>query len=188
MSITEGISTSIYDKRDAFDFPIVNFPNLSGNIPNKSAYGTFICELVRYARGCTFLSDFASRTLLLVKKLKSQGFTTKRLQQTYQKFCTAHLILIQKFDISVLDIHKEWKDQSSYQSLSDNAAEAIPTHVKTVRWSDGSGGSPVDIRTHKRSLMELQLKRIHTLRIKESKLGQKLYFRIVFDDFVNFAG
>ena len=38
--ITEGvISTSIYDmKRDAFDFPIVNFPNLSGNIPNKSAY------------------------------------------------------------------------------------------------------------------------------------------------------
>ena len=45
--ITEGvISTSIYDKRDAFDFPIVNFPNLSGNIPNKSAYGTFVCELV----------------------------------------------------------------------------------------------------------------------------------------------
>ena len=62
--ITEGvISTSIYDKRDAFDFPIV----LSGNIPNKSAYGTFICELVRYARGCTFLSDFASRTLLLLR-------------------------------------------------------------------------------------------------------------------------
>ena len=31
LSITEGItSTSIYDKRDAFDFPIVNFPNLSG--------------------------------------------------------------------------------------------------------------------------------------------------------------
>ena len=55
--ITEGvISTSIYDKRDAFDFPIVNFPSLSGNIPNRSAYGTFICELVRYARGCTFLS------------------------------------------------------------------------------------------------------------------------------------
>ena len=66
--ITEGvISTSICDQRDAFDFPIVNFPNLSGNIPTKSAYGTFICELVRYARGCTFLSDFASRTLLLLR-------------------------------------------------------------------------------------------------------------------------
>ena len=29
------ISTAIYDKRDAFNFPIVNFPNLTGNIPKK---------------------------------------------------------------------------------------------------------------------------------------------------------
>ena len=90
--ITEGvISTSIYEHVYAFDFPIVNFPNLSGNIPNKSAYGTFICELVRYARGCTFLSDFASRTLLLVKKRKKSKIYNKekKLQQTYRKFCTS---------------------------------------------------------------------------------------------------
>ena len=75
--ITEGvISTSIYDKHDVFDFPIVNFPNLSGNIPNKSAYGTFICELVDM-HVAALCSDFASRTLLLVKKLKNQRFTTK---------------------------------------------------------------------------------------------------------------
>ena len=30
------ISTSIYDKRDTFDFPIVNFPTLNGNIPKNS--------------------------------------------------------------------------------------------------------------------------------------------------------
>ena len=115
--------------------------------------------------------------MLLVKKLKSQGFTTKRLQQTYQKFCTSHLIWIQKFDISVLDIHKEWKDQSSYQSLSDNAVEAIPTHVKTVRWSDGSGGYLVDIRAYKLSLMELQQKRIHTRNLKkENKLARNCIF------------
>ena len=44
------ISTSIYDKRDTFDFPIVNFPTLTGNIPHKSSYGVFIGEVVRYAR------------------------------------------------------------------------------------------------------------------------------------------
>ena len=49
-----------------------------------------LMELVRYARGCTFLSDFASGTLLLVKKLKNQGFTTKRLQQTYRKHRHIH--------------------------------------------------------------------------------------------------
>ena len=34
---------SIFDKRDAFDFDIVNFPPaLSGNIPTAPAYGTYI--------------------------------------------------------------------------------------------------------------------------------------------------
>jgi len=157
--ITEGvISTSIYDKRDAFDFPNVNFPHLSGNIPNKSAYGTFICELVRYARGLHFfLSDFASRTLLLVKKLKNQRFTTKRLQQTYRKFCASHLILIQKFDISVLDVHKEWKDlisdhTESDDTLSDHTDNVVPNDVKSVKWSDKLGGSLSPIsRTYKLS-------------------------------------
>ena len=30
---------SIFDKRDVFDFNIVNFPDLSGNIPTAPAYG-----------------------------------------------------------------------------------------------------------------------------------------------------
>ena len=36
VTITDSIiSTSIYDKRDAFQFPIVNFPTLTGNILKK---------------------------------------------------------------------------------------------------------------------------------------------------------
>ena len=47
MNISNGIiSTSIYDKRDSFDYPIVNFPHLCGNIPEKSSYGVFIGEAV----------------------------------------------------------------------------------------------------------------------------------------------
>ena len=159
--ITEGvISTSIYDKRDAFDFPIVNFPNLSGNIPNKSAYGTFICELVRYARGCTFLSDCASRTLLLVKKPNDQRFTTKRLQQTYRKFCTSHLILI----------HKEWKDQiSNDHTLSDHTDNVVPNDVKSVKWSDELGGSLTDIRTFTISPTEIHQKRLNARTIRKQR-------------------
>ena len=49
MTIKDGcIYTSIFDKRDNFDFPIVNFPTLSGNIPDASAYGVFVGELVRH--------------------------------------------------------------------------------------------------------------------------------------------
>ena len=64
-----GVSTSIFDKRDAFDCQIVNYPNLTRNIPIKSSYGLFIGEAVRYARACTYLEDFKSRMLILVDKL-----------------------------------------------------------------------------------------------------------------------
>ena len=81
LSINNGIiSTKIFDKRDAFDFPIVNFPNLSGNIPDKSSYGVFVGELVRYARACTHYNYVADKTLSLVKKLKSQLFKGKMLK------------------------------------------------------------------------------------------------------------
>ena len=45
-------STTVYDKRDDFDFKIVNFPHLSSNIPTKPAYGVYISQLVRIGRIC----------------------------------------------------------------------------------------------------------------------------------------
>jgi hypothetical protein len=102
------ISSSIFDKRDAFDFPIVNFPTLSGNIPQKSSYGVFVGELVRYARACTYYKDFEERSFLVVKKLKAQFFTDKRLKVTYNKFCDSHILLIQKYGPIILDLHNKW--------------------------------------------------------------------------------
>ena len=47
------LHTSIYDKRDDFDFHITNFPSLSSNIPTSPAYGVFILQLIRNARACS---------------------------------------------------------------------------------------------------------------------------------------
>jgi len=99
------IATRLYDKRDAFDFPIVNFPNLSGNVPNSQSYGVFSGELVRYARACSAVKDFNSRVLLLVKKLTSQRFSVKGLQRTYKKFCSRHIQLILKYGFEVTKLH-----------------------------------------------------------------------------------
>ena len=43
------LSTRLYDKRDDFDFHIVNFPYLSSNIPSGPSYGVYISQLIRYA-------------------------------------------------------------------------------------------------------------------------------------------
>ena len=43
LSISNDIvSTKIYDKRDDFDFEIVNFPFLDGDVPRSTSYGVYI--------------------------------------------------------------------------------------------------------------------------------------------------
>ena len=43
LSITNGIvSSKIYDKRDDFNFEIVNFPFLDGDVPCFPSYGIYI--------------------------------------------------------------------------------------------------------------------------------------------------
>ena len=106
--IDQIISTSIYDKRDAFDFPIVNFPNLSGNIPKNSSCGVFIGELIRYARACSYFEDFEFRALSLVSKLTTQCFTSKLLKRSWLNFCDSHIILVQKYDPRVMFLFEKW--------------------------------------------------------------------------------
>ena len=86
----------------------MNFPTLTGNIPQKSAYGVFIGELVRYARACTYFKDFQERTFILVKKLKTQYFTERLLKATWIRFCESHILLIQKYGPDVLDLYLKW--------------------------------------------------------------------------------
>jgi hypothetical protein len=40
----------IYDKRDDFNFKIINFPNICSNIPASPAYGVYISQLIRYGQ------------------------------------------------------------------------------------------------------------------------------------------
>ena len=51
LSILNGfVTTKIYDKRDDFDFDIVNFPFLDGDVPRSASYGVYISQLIRFAR------------------------------------------------------------------------------------------------------------------------------------------
>ena len=51
LCISNGtVSTKIYDKRDDFDFDIVNFHFLDGDVPRCTSYGMYISLLIRFAR------------------------------------------------------------------------------------------------------------------------------------------
>ena len=61
-SISNGfVSSKIYDKRDDFDFDIVNFPFLDGDVPRRPSYGVYISQLIRFARVCSHVDVFNTR-------------------------------------------------------------------------------------------------------------------------------
>ena len=108
LKIANGfLSSSVYDKRDIFNFPVVNFPFLCGNIPNRSSYGVFLGELVRYARACTFIDDFKCKTKKTICKLLKQNFTIKMFKRSWYKFCQRRILLIQKYGSDILTCHEE---------------------------------------------------------------------------------
>ena len=59
LSISNDIvSTKIYDKRNDFDFEIVNFPFLDGDVPRSTSFGVYIPQLIRFARASNYVADF----------------------------------------------------------------------------------------------------------------------------------
>ena len=83
MSITNGIlSSKFYDKRDDFNFEIVNFPFLDGDVPRSSFYGVCISQLIRFARVCSNVDDFNNRTAKLLK----QGYRYHKIRKAFSKF------------------------------------------------------------------------------------------------------
>ena len=97
------LHTKLYDKRDDFDFHIVNFPFLSSNIPSSPSYGVYISLSIRYA-SCSYYDDFGCRHKLLVDRLLSQGYEVKRLRKSFKKFYGTYPDLIGKYQRSVKDM------------------------------------------------------------------------------------
>ena len=98
------LQVKLYDKRDDFNFDIVNFPFLSSNIPQSPAYGVFVSQLIRYSRASSLYEDFIMRSQLLTSKLLKQGFTRNRLIATFKKFYGRHSVLVDRFKVSVTNI------------------------------------------------------------------------------------
>ena len=93
------LNTSIYDKRDDFNFHITNFPFLSSFIPSSPAY-VLIPQLIRYARACFSYECFILRVRRLSSMLFKQGYV-KRLKSSFRKFYGRYGDLIQQYEPSL---------------------------------------------------------------------------------------
>ena len=102
LCISNGtVSTKIYDKRDNFDFDIVNFPFLDGDVPRRTSYGVYISQLIRFARASSNFNDFNYRNKALTAKLLRQGYRYIKLRKVFSKFYRRHSFLVEKYSVSL---------------------------------------------------------------------------------------
>ena len=102
LSISNDIvTTKIYDKRDDFDFDIVNFPFLDGDVPRSTSYGVYISQLIRFARASSHVADFNTRKELLIQKLLKQVYRYHKLLKTFSKFYRRYYDLESKFQVGL---------------------------------------------------------------------------------------
>ena len=95
------LRTKLYDKRNDYNFPIVNFPFICSNIPAAPAYGVYISQMIRYSRACGSYQNFINRELLLTRKLLNQGFLMVKLKSSLRKFYGRNHDLVDRYGISV---------------------------------------------------------------------------------------
>ena len=97
----DRLITKVYEKRDDFHFPILNFPFTCSNIPAAPAFGAYIFPMIRYSRACGSYQDFLDRGFLLTRMLLNQGFLL--VKSSLRKFYGR-----QQTWLTVMEYHK-WR-------------------------------------------------------------------------------
>ena len=95
------VCTKFFDKRDDFDFEMVNFPFLDGDVPRSTSYGVYISQLIRFARASSYITDFYTRNKLSTQKHLKQGYQYRKLRKTFSKFYRQYYDLISKFQVGL---------------------------------------------------------------------------------------
>jgi hypothetical protein len=82
-----SIHTKIYGKRDGFDFSIVNYSHLDGDVPQATSYGVCVSQLIRFAGACGGVGDFGGRNVFITAgKLLRKGYRYYKLRKYFTKF------------------------------------------------------------------------------------------------------
>ena len=134
LSITNGIiSSKFYDKRDNFNFEIVNFPFLGGDVPRSSSYGVYISQLIRFARVCSNVDVFNNRNLFLTAKLLKQGYRYYKIRKAFSKFYHRHSELIVKYNIGLKTLLQQGiSEPIFYGDLVYNSNELLENLILVI--------------------------------------------------------
>ena len=115
LCISNGtVSTKFVDKRDDFDFDIVNLPFLDGDVPRCTSYGVYISQLIRFAKASSNLSDFNCRNKALTAKRLRQGYRYFKLRKAFSKFYHRHSALLENYSVSLKTLLRQGISETEF--------------------------------------------------------------------------
>ena len=101
------VSTKLDDKRDDFDFEIVNFPD----VPRSTSVGVDISQLIRFARASSYVTDFDNTrsTLLQLRNFLNKAIGIINLAKHFLNFK-----VISKFKIGLKYLLRQALSESEF--------------------------------------------------------------------------
>ena len=138
-SISDGfVQTKIYNKRDDFDFDIVNFPFLDGEVPRSASFGVYFSQLIRFARVSSHVDDFNTRNKVFTAKLLRQGYRYHKLRQAFSKIYRRHFDIVSKYNVGLKTLllqglsEPEFYGDLVYKSRKLIGKNDFPYHFKKI--------------------------------------------------------
>ena len=104
ISIKDGkFISKVYDKRDNFNFNIVQYQPINSNQSSDILYGTFYSQIIRYSRICNDLTNFSERVIRITNDFINLGFDTARLRKMFVSIVDRYR-LVSKFSRECIGI------------------------------------------------------------------------------------
>ena len=80
------VATKINDKRDGFDFDIVNFSFLDGDIPRRTSYGVYMSQFIRFARASSILVTLTAIIKHLLPNVLGRAIVILNIVRRFRNF------------------------------------------------------------------------------------------------------
>ena len=120
---------------DDFDFEIVNFPFLDGDVPRSLTYGVYISQRIRFARASSYVADFNTCNKLLTQKHHKQGYRYHKLRKTFSKFYRRYYDLISKFQVGLKSLLRhELSEPDFYGDLVYKLKKIVGSNIFSAQF------------------------------------------------------
>ena len=105
--VNSKFQTSLYDKRDKFNFQIVRMPHRKSNLPQKMFFNTINAEILRICKVSNNYAKFTSAVAKLLSRMINQGASKATLERSILKMLNRHRSHFEMFNRSSQEIFRD---------------------------------------------------------------------------------